>query len=194
MRAAGVLAILVILAAADPAAAQEAQLGAGCDDAVSRGVWELAIDLCAPEMLPADASAEAKAHVLLGRAAAYKETGDKARAAADATEAKRLDPNSVAAFEAAQKRRAAAKGELRQSLATIQALWDGGDADGALAAVSRVIQGNPNSAQAYALRASIYLARHDDGRAQADIQSATARAKNCALTPKKQVYVFTCPE
>ena len=92
------LAVLAGLAAADPATAEDRPAGAGCDDAVARGVWELAIDLCSPEMLPGDASPQTKARVLLGRAKAYKETGDDSRAAADAAEAKRLDPNSAAAF------------------------------------------------------------------------------------------------
>jgi hypothetical protein len=37
----------------------------------ARGVWELAIDLCSPEMLPADAAPQTKARILLGRAKAY---------------------------------------------------------------------------------------------------------------------------
>ena len=196
MRAISVAALTVLagLAAADPAAAEEPPLGAGCDDAVARGVWELAIDLCSPEMLPADTAPETKARILLGRAKAYKETGDDGRAAADAAEAKRLDPNSAAAFAAAEKRQSAANGELKQTLQAIEALWQRGDDVQALAEVDRTIATHPKSAQAYALRASIYLGRRDDGRAQADIQSATSLSKNCALTPKKQVYVLTCPE
>jgi tetratricopeptide (TPR) repeat protein len=187
------MAVLIGLAA-DPSAAEEPPLGTGCDDAVARGVWELAIDLCSPEMLPADAPDATKARVLAGRAKAYQETGDTERAAADAAEAHRLDPNSAAAFDAAQASRAQAQGDLRQTLQAIEALWQRGDDDQALAEADRAIATHPKSAQAYALRASIYLARRDDGRAQADIRNATALAKNCALTPKKQVYVFTCPE
>ncbi|GAB2178881.1 hypothetical protein [Dongia sp. agr-C8] len=188
------LAVLAAFAAGDRAAAEDPPLGAGCDDAVARGVWELAIDLCSPEMLPADAAPAVKARILLGRAKAYRETGDPDRAAADAAEAQQLDPNSAAAFQAAETQRTTAKGALQQSLKAAQASWDRGDTAGALATLDRIIADNPNSAQAYALRASIYLARRDDGRAQADIQSATRLARNCALTPKKQVYVFTCPE
>jgi Tfp pilus assembly protein PilF len=188
------LAVLAGLAIADPVTAQDAPVGGGCDDAVARGVWELAIDLCSPEMLPADAAPQTKARILLGRAKAYKETGDDGRAAADVAEAKRLDPNSAAAFAAAEKRQSAANGELKQTLQAIETLWQRGDDVQALAQVDRAIATHPKSAQAYALRASIYLGRRDDGRAQADIQSATALAKNCALTPKKQVYVLTCPE
>lgn len=188
------MAVLIGLATANPVFAEDRPVGAGCDDAVARGVWDLAIDLCSPEMLPADASPQTKARVLLGRAKAYQETGDADRAAADASEAQRLDPNSAAAFQASETERASAQGELQQSLAAIQAVWDRGDASRALTELNQVIQSNPNSAQAYALRASIYLARRDGDRANADIQSATKLAKNCALTPKKQVYVFTCPE
>lgn len=188
------MAALAVLAAAGPALAEDRPLGAGCDDAVARGVWDLAIDLCAPEMLPADAAPQTKARVLLGRAKAYRETGDADRAAADTAEAQRLDPGSASAFQAAEDQRASAKGVLQQSLKAAQASWDRGDAAGALAALDRIIADNPNSAQAYALRASIYLARRDDGRAQGDIQSATRLARNCALTPKKPAYVLTCPE
>jgi Tfp pilus assembly protein PilF len=188
------LAVLAGLAIADPATAEDAPVGGGCDDAVARGVWELAIDLCSPEMLPADATPQTKARILLGRAKAYKETGDDGRAVEDAAEAKRLDPNSAAAFAAAEKRQSAANGELKQTLQAIEALWQRGDDVQALAQVDRAIATHPKSAQAYALRASIYLGRQDNGRAQADIQSATSLAKNCALTPKKQVYVLTCPE
>ncbi|WP_395021524.1 tetratricopeptide repeat protein [Dongia sp.] len=196
MRALSVAALAVLAGwvAANPALAEDRPLGAGCDDAVARGVWDLAIDLCAPEMLPADASPQTKARILLGRAKAYRETGDPDRAAADAAEAQRLDPDSAAAFQATETQRATAKGALQQSLKAAQASWDRGDDAGALAALDRIIADNPNSAQAYALRASIYLARRDEGRAQGDIQSATRLARNCALTPKKQVYVFTCPE
>jgi tetratricopeptide (TPR) repeat protein len=188
------MAVLIGLAAAEPSAAEEPPLGAGCDDAVARGVWELAIDLCSPEMLPADAPDSTKAHVLAGRAKAYEETGDAERAAADAAEAHRLDPTSGAAFDAAQAARAQADGDLRRTLQAIEARWRGGDVDQALAEVDRAIAAHPKSAQAYALRASIYLALRDERRAQADIQSATALTKNCALKPKQQVYVFTCPQ
>jgi hypothetical protein len=85
-----------------------------------------------------------------------------------------------------------ANGELKQTLKAIEALWQRGDDVQALpnwTAQSRLIQERAS----LCLRASIYLGRRDDGRAQADIQSATALAKNCALTPKKQVYVLTCP-
>jgi tetratricopeptide (TPR) repeat protein len=188
------MAVVVRLAAADPSAAEEPPIGTGCDDAVARGVWELAIDLCSPEMLPADASDATKAHILAGRAKAYRESGDTERAAADAAEARRLDPGSLAAFDAAQASRAQAGGDLHQTLQAIEALWRRGDTDRALAEVDRAIAGHPKSAQAYALRASIYLALRDDGRAQADIQSATALARNCELKARQQVYVFTCPE
>ena len=188
------LAVLIGLAAAEPAPAEEPPLGSGCDDAVARGVWELAIDLCAPEMLPADAPDATKAHVLAGRAKAYQETGDTDRAAADAAEARRLDPNSAAAFDAALASRAQADGDLRQTLQAIEALWHSGNDNQALAEVDQAIASHPKSAQAYALRASIYLARRDDGRAQADIKNATALARNCELKAKNQVYVFTCPE
>jgi Tfp pilus assembly protein PilF len=183
------LAVLAGLAMAEPAAA-----GTACDDAVARGVWDLAIDVCSPEMLPADVTPEQKAQALLGRALAYKETGDTERSAADAAEAHRLDPNSAVAFDAAQAARAKATGDLRQTLKAIEAQWRRGQADQALAELDRTIATHPQSAQAYALRASIYLARRDDARAQADIQSATKLARNCTLTPKNQVYVFTCPE
>ena len=191
MRAMSVAALTVLagLAMADPAAA-----GTACDDAVARGVWDLAIDVCSPEMLPADVTPEQKAQALLGRALAYKETGDSERSAADAAEAHRLDPNSAAAFDAAQAARTKDNGDLRQALKAIEAQWRRGQDDQALAELGRTIETHPKSAQAYALRASIYLARRDDGRAQADIQSATKLARNCALTPKNQVYVFTCPE
>ncbi len=195
MRAMTVAALAMVAgwAAADGAAAQDAALGAGCDDAVARGVWELAIDLCAPEMLPADAPDATKARVLLGRAKAYGETGDTERAASDTAEARRLDPSSTAAFDAAQAARTKAAGDLRQTLKAIEATWRGGDEARALAELDRAIQAHPNSAQAYALRASIYLARRDD-RAQADIRSATALTRNCELKARQQVYVFTCPE
>jgi Tfp pilus assembly protein PilF len=191
MRAMAVAALTVLAgwAMAKPAAA-----GTACDDAVARGVWDLAIDVCSPEMLPADVTPEQKAQALLGRSRAYKETGDAERAAADVAEAKRLDPNSAAAFDAAQAARTKASGDLRQTLKTIEAQWRGGQANQALAALDQTIAANPNSAQAYALRASIYLSRRDDARAQADIQSATKLARNCALAPKNGTYVFTCPE
>jgi Tfp pilus assembly protein PilF len=183
------LVVLGGLAVSHPAAA-----GAACDDAVARGVWELAIDVCSPEMLPADVTPAQKASALLGRAKAYKETGDTERAKADVAEAHRLDPNSAAAFDAAEASRQQASADLRQTLQAIEARWRRGEDVQALADLDRTIATHPKSAQAYALRASIHLARRDDGRAQADIQSATSLAKNCALTPKKQVYIFTCPE
>jgi tetratricopeptide (TPR) repeat protein len=190
----GAMAVLAALAASAPAQAEDPPLGTGCDDAVARGVWELAIDLCSPEMLPADASSTTKAHILLGRAKAYAETGDAARAATDAAEAERLAPGSSAEYQAARSAGAAAKGELHQALQTIEGLWTHGEDDRALAEADRVIALHPKSAQAYALRASIYLGRQDNGRAQADIQSATSLAQNCELKAKKQAYVFTCPE
>lgn len=195
MRALSVAALAVVagLVAVDRAPAQDPALGAGCDDAVARGVWELAIDLCAPELLPAQAPDATKARVLMGRAKAYTETGDTERAAADAAEAQRLDPGSAAAFDAAQAAGAQANGDLRQILKAIEATWRRGDDTQALAELDRAIQAHPNSARAYALRASIHLARRDD-RAQADIQSATALARNCELKARQQVYVFTCPE
>jgi len=114
--------------------------------------------------------------------------------AARVAEAHRLDPKSVAAFEAAQASRAKASGDLRQTLQSIEAMWRGGNDAQALAEVDRAIATYPKSAQAYALRASIYLARHDDGRAQADIRSATGLAKNCELrNTKQQTYALTCP-
>jgi Tfp pilus assembly protein PilF len=186
------MTVLAVLAGS--ATSHSAAAGTACDDAVSRGVWELAIDVCSPEMLPADVTPEHKAQALLGRSRAYMETGDAERAAADAAEAKRLDPNSAAAFDAAQAAPTKAGGDLRQTLQAIEAQWRGGQVDQALAALDRTIATNPGSAQAYALRASIYLARRDDGRAQADIQSATQLARNCALAPKNGTYVFTCPE
>jgi tetratricopeptide (TPR) repeat protein len=195
MQALSVAAMAVVagLVVTDRASAQDAALGAGCDDAVGRGVWELAIDLCAPEMLPASAPDSTKARVLMGRAKAYQETGDAERAGADAAAAKALDPDSAAAFDAAQAARSKADGDLRQTLKALEAQWRGGNEAQALAELNRTIETHPKSAQAYALRASIYLARRDD-RAQADIQSATALARNCALKPRQQVYVFTCPE
>jgi Tfp pilus assembly protein PilF len=188
------MSVTALVLLAGWAMAEPAEAGTACDDAVARGVWELAIDVCSPEMLPANVTPAEKASALLGRAKAYKETGDPDRAAADIAEAQKLDPNSAAAFDAAEASRAKAGSDLRQALKAIEAKWRGGQDQQALADLERVIATNPKSAQAYALRASIYLARRDDGRAQADIQSATALAKNCALTPKKQVYVFTCPE
>jgi tetratricopeptide (TPR) repeat protein len=183
------LALLVGSTLAHPASAATA-----CEDAVARGVWELAIDVGSPEMLPADVTPAQKASALLGRAKAYQETGDAERAAADLAEANKLDPGSAAAFDAAEAARAKAGNDLRQALKAIEAKWRGGQDRQALADLDRTIAANPKSAQAYALRASIYLARRDDARAQADIQSATALARNCALSPRKQVYVFTCPE
>jgi tetratricopeptide (TPR) repeat protein len=196
MRALSVATVVGLagLAVTNPAGAEDSQVGAGCSDAVGRGVWELAIDLCSLEMLPADASAETKARILLGRAKAYQETGDTKRAAADAAEAEQLAPGSAAAFNAAAASRSQADGALRNRLREIQALWDSGNDGQAIAALDRVIAANPRSAQAYAMRASIYLARRDDPRAQADIQSATALAKNCALKPRQQAYALTCPE
>jgi tetratricopeptide (TPR) repeat protein len=190
----GAMTVLAALAAAEPARAEDQPLGAGCDDAVARGVWELAIDLCSPEMLPADASSATRAHILLGRAKAYEETGDAGRAAADAAEAERLDPGSAADYQATRSASLQAKGDLRQALRAIQDLWDRGENDRALAEADRVIELHPKSAQAYAMRASIYLSRQDNGRAQSDIQNATSLAQNCELKAKKQAYVFTCPE
>jgi len=194
MRAAAFWAVTILVAVANLAWAEDPPLGSACEDAVARGVWELAIDLCSPEMLPANASDATKAHLLVGRARAYQETGDTARAAADAAEARRLDPGSAAAFDAAEARRAQAKTALHQSLQDIKATWDRGEDERALAQLDSFIAGNPRNAQAYALRASIYLAKRDDGRAQADIRSATSLAKNCELrTTKQQTYILTCP-
>src|SRR6185369_3539390 len=115
-------------------------------DAVTRGVWDLAIDVCSPEMLPADVTPEQKAQALLGRALAYKETGDTERAAADTAEAHQLDPTGAAAFDAAQAARTKANGDLRQSLKAIEAQWRRGQVDQALAALDRTIATHPKSA------------------------------------------------
>jgi tetratricopeptide (TPR) repeat protein len=155
---------------------------------------------------PANASAASKALVLVGRAKAYRETGDAARAAADAAEAHRLDPNSAAAFDGAQARRAGRDPVLEQKLKDIEALWDDGEDDRALAEVSRLIAANPGSAKAYALRASIYLARQENDRATPDITQATSLSKNCQLNLRvratisgeaasgRQSYPLTCPD
>jgi tetratricopeptide (TPR) repeat protein len=185
----GAMAVLAASAVVSPAQAEDPPVGAACDDAVARGVWELAIDLCSPEILPAGASDAAKAHVLLGRSKAYEGTGDAERSAADAAEAQKLDPGAAAKLAAARAQSASAKGDLQK----IEALWHSGQDERALGELDRVIALNPKSAQAYALRASIYLARKDNDRAQVDIKSATALAQNCELKAKQQTYVFTCP-
>jgi tetratricopeptide (TPR) repeat protein len=211
-KTAGAIAILVAMAtSAHPAPAEEPPLGAGCDDAIARGVWELAIDLCSPELLPADASGTTKAHVLIGRAQAYEKTGDSKRASVDYAEASRLDPDG-AEGHAARARGLRAKGQQAAALKEIdEALKRTADPpagyyilragilrdldrdDQALPELNRALTLDPKNAQAYAMRASIYLARHDDGRAKADIQSATSLATNCELKAKQQTYVFTCP-
>jgi tetratricopeptide (TPR) repeat protein len=210
--AVGAMAILAVVAAAGPAPAETPPLGAGCDDAIARGVWELAIDLCSPELLPADATGATKSHILIGRAQAYEKTGDSKRAAADYAEASRLDPDS-AEGHAARARGLQAKGQQTAALKEIDEalkrtanppagyyvlragiLRDLGRDDQALPELDRAITLDPKNAQAYAMRASLYLARKEGDRAQADIQSATALAKNCELKAKQQAYVFTCPE
>ena len=210
--AVGAMAILAVMAAAGPSQAETPPLGAGCDDAIARGVWELAIDLCSPELLPADASSAAKAHILNGRAQAYEKTGDKARAAADYAEASKLDPDSADGHAArarslqARGQPAAALKEVDEALKRTQnppagyyvlragILRDLDRDDQALPELDRAITLDPRNAQAYAMRATIYLSRQDNSRAQADIQSATALAQNCELKAKQQTYVFTCPE
>lgn len=208
----GAAAILAVMAGASPSKAETPPLGAGCDDAIARGVWELAIDLCSPELLPADATGAARAHVLIGRAQAYEKTGDSKRAAADYAEASRLDPDS-AEGHAARARGLQAKGQQAAALQEIDqalkrtanppagyyvlragVLRDLDRDDQALPELDRALTLDPKNAQAYAMRASLYLARKDGDRAQADIQSATALAKNCELKAKQQTYVFTCPE
>jgi tetratricopeptide (TPR) repeat protein len=211
----GALAILATWTtgwATRSARADPGPLSAGCDDAVARGVWELAIDLCDPEMLPADASPAIKAHVLLGRASAYEKTGDKARAASDVAEASKLDPDG-ADLHAARARSLQAKGQHAAALKEIENAFgktsnppaslyvlragifrDLGQDDKALPDLDRAIALAPKNAQAYALRASIFLSRKDNARAQTDIQSATALAQNCELKASKQTYVFSCPE
>jgi Tfp pilus assembly protein PilF len=210
--AVGAMAILAAVAAAGAARADPPPISAGCDDAVSRGVWDLAIDLCAPEMLPAGTLDATKAHILFGRALAYEKTGDRARAAADIAEASKLDPDS-ADLHAARARSLQAKGQHAAALKEIDVafgktsnppaafhvlragiLRDLGKDDQALPELDRAIALDRRNAQAYAMRASIYLARQDNGRAQADIQSATSLAQNCELKAKQQTYVFTCPE
>jgi Tfp pilus assembly protein PilF len=210
--AVGAMAVLAAIAAAGAARADPPPISAGCDDAVSRGVWDLAIDLCAPEMLPAGTPDVTKAHILLGRALAYEKTGDKARAAADIAEASKLDPDS-ADLHAARARDLQVKGQHAAALKELDVafgktssppaafhvlragiLRDLGKDDQALPELDRAIAQDPRNAQAYAMRATIYLARQDNGRAQADIQSATTLAQNCELKAKQQTYVFTCPE
>jgi Tfp pilus assembly protein PilF len=210
--AVGAMAVLAAVAAADAVRADPAPISAGCDDAVSRAVWELAIDLCSPEMLPADTPDATKAHILLDRARAYENTGDKTRAAADVAEAAKLDPDS-ADLHAARARSLQAKGQHNAALKEIEAAFgktanppaafhlvragifrDLGEDEQALPDLDRAIALAPKNAQAYAMRASIYLSRQDNARAQADIQSATSLAQNCELKAKKQTYVFTCPE
>jgi Tfp pilus assembly protein PilF len=205
------MAVLAVMAAAGQAPADPAPLGAGCDDAVARGVWELAIDLCSPEILPANTPDTTKAHILLGRARAYEMTGDKSRSAADVAEATKLDPDS-ADLHAARARSLQGKGKHEEALKEVDVafgkttnppaafhvlragiLRDLGQDDQALPELDRAIALDPKNAQAYAMRASIYLSRQDNGRAQADIQSATSLANNCELKAKQQTYVFTCP-
>jgi Tfp pilus assembly protein PilF len=211
MRTSAAIVVLAVTAA-QVVAADEPPLGAGCDDAVARRVWELAIDLCSPEMLPAGVADPTKAHILLGRAMAYEKTGDKARAAADIAQAAKLDPDS-ADLHAARARGLQAKGQHAAALEEIETafgkisnppaafhvlraaiLHDLGQDDQALPDLDRAIALDPKSAQAYAMRANLYLSRQDNGRAQADIQSATSLAQNCELKAKQQTYVFTCPE
>ncbi len=211
------ITVLAVLVAIPAARAEDTPLGAACDDAVARGVWELALDLCSPELLPAGASAESRAHVLRGRAKAYEQTGDAERAAADIAEATQiesagLDPTGAEAH-AMNARSLLAGGDQAGALKEINAaiggtakapagyhllragiLRDLGQDDQALPDLDRAIALDAKNAKAYAMRASIYLARRDDTRAQADIQSATALAKNCELKSTKQkTYVFTCP-
>jgi Tfp pilus assembly protein PilF len=207
-----VAVVLIAVAAAARAQAEDPPPGSGCDDAVARGVWELAIDLCSPELLPSDASSATKARLLLGRAAAYEKTGDKTRAAADVAEASKLDPDS-ADLHAARARGFQAKGNHAAALKEIETalgktssppagfhvlraaiLHDLHEDDKALPDLDRAIALDPKNAQAFAMRANIYLARRDDGRAQADIQSATSLAKNCELKAKQQTYSLTCPD
>jgi Tfp pilus assembly protein PilF len=207
-----VLVLVMTMAAVARAHPEEPPLGAACNDAVARGVWELAIDLCSPELLPANASSAMKAQVLLGRAAAYEKTGDKGRAAADVAEASKLDPDS-ADVHAARARGLQAKGNHAGALKEIETAFDKTSApsagfhflraailhdlrqdDQALPDLDRAITLDPKNAQAYAMRANIYLARRDDGHAQADIQSATSLAKNCELKPQQQTYKLTCPD
>ncbi len=206
-----VMTVLAAIAAAGPARAETPPLGSGCDDAVARGVWELAIDLCSPELLPADATDTTKAHILFGRGQAYEKTGDSKRAAADYAEASKLDPDS-AEGHAARARGLQAKGQQAAALKEIDEalkrtanppagyyvlragiLRDLDRDDQALPELDRALTLDAKNAQAYAMRASIYLARKDNARAQADIQSATALAQNCELKASKQTYVFTCP-
>jgi tetratricopeptide (TPR) repeat protein len=210
--AVGAMAVLAAVTAAGAARADPPPVSAGCDDAVSRGVWDLAIDLCDPEMLPADTPDATKAHVLLDRARAYEKTGDKARAAADVAAASKLDPDS-ADLHAARARSLQAKAQHAAALKEIDVafgkttnppaafhvlragiLRDLSQDDQALPELDRAIALEPKNAQAYAMRASIYLSRQDNGRAQADIQSATSLTQNCELKAKQQTYVFTCPE
>jgi Tfp pilus assembly protein PilF len=210
--AVGAMGVLAALAIAGAAPADPPPLGAGCDDAVARGVWELAIDLCSPELMPADTPDTTKAHILLGRAAAYEKTGDKVRAAADVAAASKLDPDS-ADLHAARARVLQAKGQHAAALKEIETAFGKtanppaafhvlragifhalGQDDRALPDLDRAIALDPKNAQAYAMRATIYLSRQDNGRAQADIQSATSLAQNCELKAKQQTYVFTCPE
>jgi tetratricopeptide (TPR) repeat protein len=210
--AAAAIAVLAVMAITGRAPAETPPLGSACDDAVARGVWELAIDLCSPELLPADASGATKAHLLFGRAQAYEKTGDAQRAAADYAEASKLDPDG-AEGHAARARGLQAKGNHAAALKEVDealkrsanppagyyllrasVLRDLGRDDQALPELDRAITLEPKNAQAYAMRASVYLARRDDARAQADIQSATALASDCELKAKQQTYVFTCPE
>ncbi len=209
--AVAVMTVLAAMAAAGPARAETPPLGSGCDDAIARGVWELAIDLCSPELLPADATGATKAHILFGRGQAYEKTAMR--------NARRpIMPRRPSSIRTAPKANAArarglqAKGQQAAALKEIDEalkrtanppagyyvlragiLRDLDRDDQALPELDRALTLDARNAQAYAMRASIYLARKDNARAQADIQSATSLAQNCELKASKQTYVFTCP-
>ena len=130
---------------------------AAADDAMrcSREAGDVAIAACTRAINSGAGRSSIKSINYRNRGNAYHDKGDSDRAIADYTEAIRLDPKQVNAYNG--------RGNIYR---------DKGDMDRALAEYAKAIQLDPNNAHAYANRGLAYEKLADFTRARSDFNTA----------------------
>ena len=154
---------------------------AAADDAMrcSREAGDVAIAACTRAINSGAGRSSIKSINYRNRGNAYHDKGDSDRAIADYTEAIRLDPKHVNAYNG--------RGNIYR---------DKGDIDRALAEYAKAIQLDPNNAHAYANRGLAYEKLADFTRARSDFNTALGVFTEGAIgtgenTPVSDVNGFT---